>query len=73
MAMTMLLVSPQVSFAASGLQGFVESYSAGEWVMILLGAGIFILFLLFLVLALILYTVLVTVQRKRELSTVVTA
>lgn len=55
-----ILLNASSTFAASSMQESLNMMNASEWAVTLLGFAIIVFFLIFLVLALVFYTVVVT-------------
>ncbi len=60
MTLGMILLNAPSTFAQSSTESMLQSMNASEWAITLLGFAIVIFFLIFLVLALVFYTVVVT-------------
>ncbi|GAA4827408.1 hypothetical protein GCM10023331_10310 [Algivirga pacifica] len=73
MMMLMLLVqNPIFAQATEEVEGsFFSGITADLWVLILLGATIFVFLLIFVMLALILYTFLLTSKRKAQEASII--
>ncbi|MBB6463428.1 hypothetical protein [Flammeovirga kamogawensis] len=61
-----ILLNATSSFAESSLQDSLNMMSASEWAVTLLGFAIIVFFLIFLVLALVFYTVVVTKKHSNQ-------
>lgn len=61
-----ILLNASSSFAESSLQESLNMMNASEWAVTLLGFAIIVFFLIFLVLALVFYTVVVTKKHSTQ-------
>lgn len=61
-----ILLNASSSFAESSLQNSLNMMNASEWAVTLLGFAIIVFFLIFLVLALVFYTVVVTKKHSTQ-------
>lgn len=66
MILGMILFNASGAFAQSGTQSMLNSMNASEWAITLLGFAIVVFFLIFLVLALVFYTVVVTKKQTNQ-------
>ncbi|WP_158021926.1 hypothetical protein [Flammeovirga pacifica] len=66
MILGMILFNATGAFAQSGTQSMLNSMNASEWAITLLGFAIIVFFLIFLVLALVFYTVVVTKKQTNQ-------
>ncbi|WP_211093169.1 hypothetical protein [Flammeovirga agarivorans] len=62
----MILLNAPSTFAQSSTESMLQSMNASEWAITLLGFAIVIFFLIFLVLALVFYTVVVTKKQTDQ-------
>ncbi|WP_044206546.1 hypothetical protein [Flammeovirga sp. OC4] len=61
-----ILLNASSTFAASSMQESLNMMNASEWAVTLLGFAIIVFFLIFLVLALVFYTVVVTKKQTAQ-------
>ncbi|KXX69559.1 MULTISPECIES: hypothetical protein [Flammeovirga] len=61
-----ILLNASSTFAASSMQESLNMMNASEWAVTLLGFAIIVFFLIFLVLALVFYTVVVTKKHTAQ-------
>ncbi|NLR89786.1 hypothetical protein HGP29_01150 [Flammeovirga sp. SR4] len=66
MTLGMILLNAPSTFAQSSTESMLQSMNASEWAITLLGFAIVIFFLIFLVLALVFYTVVVTKKQTDQ-------